>query len=41
MSGAHGVGVWVWGGGGWVALELSCLAALLSLELEGSRGGII
>ena len=27
--------------GVWVALELSCLAALLSLELEGSREGII
>ena len=25
----------------WVALELSCLATLLSLELEGSREGIL
>ena len=62
MSGAHGVAGWVWGGDGWVsvdlrlgvcgsavvpccgvwvALELSCLATLLSLELEGSREGIL
>ena len=27
--------------GVWVALELSCLATLLSLELEGSREGIL
>ena len=27
--------------GFWVALELSCLATLLSLELEGSREGIL
>ena len=27
--------------GVWVALELSCLATLLSLELEDSREGIL
>ena len=27
--------------GVWVALELLCLATLLSLELEGSREGIL
>ena len=27
--------------GVWVALELSCLATLLSLELEGSHEGIL
>ena len=27
--------------GVWLALELSCLATLLSLELEGSREGIL
>ena len=27
--------------GVWVALELSCLATLLSFELEGSREGIL
>ena len=27
--------------GVWVALELSCLVTLLSLELEGSRDGIL
>ena len=51
MSGAHGVAgrgrLGVCGSavvpccGVWVALELSCLATLLSLELEGSREGII
>ena len=51
MSGAHGVAGWVWVGvcgsavvpccDVWVALELSCLATLLSLELEGSREGIL
>ena len=53
MSGAHGVAGWVWGRLGvcgsavvpccgiWVAFELSCLATLLSLELEGSREGIL
>ena len=50
MYGAHGVAGWVWGEGGWasvpccgvwVTLELSCLATLLSLELEGSREGIL
>ncbi len=39
MSGAHGVcgSAVVPCCGVWVALELSCLATLLSLELEGSR----
>ena len=27
--------------GVWVALQLSCLTTLLSLELEGSREGIL
>ena len=51
MSGAHGVAGWgrlgICGSvvvpccGVWVALELSCLATLLSLALEGSREGIL
>ena len=48
LRGGCGVGaagcLWIGGCsccGVWVALELSCLATLLSLELEGSREGIL